>query len=158
MTFSISADQLQQITTHAERAYPEECCGILLGTRQAEGAMLVEVMATVNAWSAEVAADLSAAIADSQYTAETARRDRYWIDPRDLLQTQKAARDRQLDIVGIYHSHPDHPAVPSETDRLLAWAEYCYIIVSVRQGIANQTSCWKLDQSHQFQPEDLVVE
>lgn len=75
-----------------------------------------------------------------------------------MLKVQKEARDRQLDIIGIYHSHPDHPAIPSEFDRLCGWQAYSYIIVSVLQGKARDVLSWSLDDNHQFQPEEIVVE
>jgi proteasome lid subunit RPN8/RPN11 len=85
----------------------------------------------------------------------TGKSDRYWIDPQDLLVAQRYARDRQINILGIYHSHPDHPAVPSESDRLLAWSDYSYLILSVQSGIVSDYRCWTLDQHHQFQLEEV---
>jgi proteasome lid subunit RPN8/RPN11 len=83
-----------------------------------------------------------------------------------MLKAQKDARDseallrsadRNLDIIGIYHSHPDHPAVPSEFDRAIAWSQYSYIIVSVQQGKACDLKSWSLDDDHQFQPEEILT-
>jgi proteasome lid subunit RPN8/RPN11 len=74
-----------------------------------------------------------------------------------MLKAQKQARDRNLDIIGIYHSHPDHPAVPSEFDRAIAWQQYSYIIVSVQQGKACDLKNWSLDDDHQFQPEEMLT-
>jgi proteasome lid subunit RPN8/RPN11 len=74
-----------------------------------------------------------------------------------MLQAQKDARDRHLDIVGIFHSHPDHPAVPSEFDRAIAWQRYSYIIVSVQQGQACDLKSWSLDDDQQFQPEAIIT-
>jgi proteasome lid subunit RPN8/RPN11 len=159
---TLTSAQLQQIQAHAERTYPEECCGILLGTltRQADSSqkMLVHLIETINAWSESVAAELEASLllTASRYADEAIRRDRYWIDPKILLQAQKYARDHSLAIIGIYHSHPDHPAAPSETDRRLAWAEYSYVIVSVQAGKTTDTRCWQLNDQ-QFQVEELVI-
>jgi proteasome lid subunit RPN8/RPN11 len=158
----LTSEQLQTLHNHAERTYPEECCGILLGTieRRADSTQktLVDGIETVNAWSEAVAADLeSVGIAPSKHPSTSDRRDRYWIDPQVLLHVQKQARDRGLQIIGIYHSHPDHPAVPSESDRQLAWAEYSYVIVSVQQGKVAETRCWSLDENHQFQEDSLLV-
>jgi len=74
-----------------------------------------------------------------------------------MFKAQKDARDRNLDIIGIFHSHPDHPAVPSEFDRAIAWQQYSYIIVSVQQGKAWELKSWSLDDNHQFQPEELLT-
>ena len=73
-----------------------------------------------------------------KYAREDSPRNRYLISPRDLLEAEKAARALGLDIVGVYHSHPDHPARPSEFDREHAFPWYSYIIVSVRGGEASR--------------------
>lgn len=82
---------------------------------------------------------------------------RYSIAPEDMLQVQKQAREQGLSILGIYHSHPDHVAEPSECDRELAWPEYAYVIVSVRKGKAVDVQNWALDSEHQFQSEPMNV-
>jgi proteasome lid subunit RPN8/RPN11 len=74
-----------------------------------------------------------------------------------MLMAMREARNCSLEIIGIYHSHPDHPAVPSECDRQLAWPQYSYIIVSVAQGYAAESKSWILDDTHQFQPEPIVI-
>jgi len=161
MALSLTSDQLQQISTHAERTYPEECCGLLIGqidrTTPSAPKTVLEVWQVPNAWNSEIAEELAAALANTDQQLRFAKTDRYWIDPRDMLTAQRYARDRQLNIIGIYHSHPDHPAVPSECDRRLAWTQYSYLIVSVQQGVANLTQCWHLDETHQFQPEELTL-
>lgn len=138
---------IQAIRTHAESAYPEECCGIMLGQITDGHKTLVEVRQTENAWSAE---------SNSYPDAELVTTNRYAIAPAVLLQAQRQARDRSLEIIGIYHSHPDHPAVPSEFDRVYAWQQYSYIIVSVPKGKASELLCWSLDDHHQFQPEEII--
>lgn len=161
---TLSSELLQQINDHAEHTYPEECCGILLGKidRQPNSAQrtLSEVMATPNAWSeaAETAIQAALPIAPSRHPSDQARRDRYWIDPQDLLKAQRVARDQNLQVIGIYHSHPDHVAVPSESDRLLAWAGYSYVIVSVQQGKAIETRSWQLDSDQRFGEEAIEVQ
>lgn len=147
---TIAATHETTIRTHAERTYPEECCGLLLGEITPTGKTVVEVWETENAWSPETAGELSAS---DTLTKER----RYVIHPKDLLRAQKQGGDRQLKIIGIYHSHPDHPAIPSECDREYAWAEYSYIIVAVEQGQATHLSNWALDATHHFQPEPLVI-
>lgn len=123
---------------------------------------LIEVVSLENHWEPEEEAAVSA---DSpSYT----KRRRYSIDPRDMLKAQKQAREKGLSIIGIYHSHPDHVAVPSECDRIQAWPEYAYIIVSVHGNPLNDKSepgtakaidiqNWALDSNHQFQPEAMKV-
>ncbi|NJR38633.1 MAG: M67 family metallopeptidase [Leptolyngbyaceae cyanobacterium CSU_1_4] len=145
--------QVQQIIIHAVRTYPQECCGLLLGHLSPDRSckQVIKIWETVNAWNPEVGADLTTIIPQ----LGQGKRDRFWIDPQDLLAAQRDARDHQMNIVGIYHSHPDHPAVPSESDRLLAWSEYSYLILSVRSGIVSDYRCWALDHHQQFQPEEM---
>lgn len=95
---------------HAERDYPEECCGVLLGS--GDVSEVAEARACTN--------------------AHPDRRTRYAIAPQELIAAQRAARERGLTIVGFYHSHPDHPAEPSATDGAeAAWPEALHVIVSV---------------------------
>ncbi|NER22665.1 MAG: M67 family metallopeptidase [Symploca sp. SIO1B1] len=147
-------NQLQTIKTHAESTYPEECCGILIGHQQDEEKTLIEVFPTENSWNNEAADIFSSRETIAQ--SKTSRRNRFTIAPAVMLQAQKNARNRQLDIIGIYHSHPDYPAVPSEFDRAIAWQQYSYIIVSVQLGVASELNSWILDEEHQFHPEDIM--
>jgi proteasome lid subunit RPN8/RPN11 len=151
----ISTDQVQRMKTHAESTYPEECCGLLLGQIKGEVKTLVEVSPTENAWDTQ-AAEAFQGINGLQRQSGT-KRNQFSIAPEVMLKVQKQARDRELDIIGIYHSHPDHPAVPSEFDRAIAWHRYSYIIISVQQGIASDLRSWTLDPHHQFQPEDIIT-
>lgn len=161
----LSTQHFQAIETHAAHSYPSECCGLLLGksmldpeTSETLEINVADVVAVPNAWTPEVAATMAVALDDGGVEAERSHHsqaDRYWIDPQNLLTWQRTARDRHLDIVGIYHSHPDHPAVPSECDRRLAWAGYAYLIISVCNGASVDLRCWTLDDNHQFQPEAI---
>jgi proteasome lid subunit RPN8/RPN11 len=148
----------QAIRAHAEQTYPQECCGLLLGQTASTGdetiRTVVELWMAENAWNPEAAALISDLLSQSQLA--NSKRDRYWIDPQEMLAAMKYGRDRQLDIIGVYHSHPDHPAVPSECDRAIAWPHYSYIIVSVSQGSAQDLLSWNLDQDHAFQAEPLI--
>ena len=151
----MSAAHLQQICDHAQRTYPEECCGLLLGHLEpnTDRKKLVEVWETLNAWEVEQKEAVSCSSDSGQRNSKA---DRYRIDPEDLLQAQQYGRDRQLNVIGIYHSHPDHSAMPSECDRAIAWSSYSYLIISVAQGRAIDHRSWRLDDRHQFQPEALV--
>ncbi len=136
MTIAISQAQIQIIVDRAEYIYPEECCGILLGTMlQGSGSAnagflktVVEVIPTANVWGNHELADV---LADQSESSRT-KTSRYTIDPQDIFRATKRGRDLQLEIVGFFHSHPDYPAVPSICDRDLAWDVYSYPIVSVR--------------------------
>lgn len=138
---------------HAERVYPEECCGLIVGEiSTVDGEPLksvVRIVALDNEWTPDVV--------EADRPEPTTKRRRYWIDPRDMLRVQKQARDEGLNIIGIYHSHPDSEAVPSECDRAQAWPQYAYVIVSVANGEAVDLQNWALDSDRQFQPEAIRV-
>ncbi|WGV23264.1 M67 family metallopeptidase [Halotia branconii] len=143
MSIQLLSEHLQTIYNHAESTYPDECCGIILGYL-GTSKTVVEVMPTENAWIQEAA----------NFPGEVQSQERrYAIAPQVMLQVQKTARDNSLNIIGIYHSHPDYAAIPSECDRIYAWPEYSYIIVSVQNSKADDIQSWSLDQHHQFQPE-----
>ena len=142
--------------THAESTYPEECCGLLLGHLRGDVKTLVEVLPTQNSWGDDGVDDFQAIESSAQ--RKSSKRNRFSIAPKVMLQAQKDARDRNLDIIGIFHSHPDHPAVPSEFDRAIAWQQYSYIIISVQQGKACDLKSWSLNDEHQFQPEEILAE
>ena len=155
MVLRLGNEHLWDIRAHAESTYPDECCGLLLGKIAQDSKTLVEVIATENVWSAEAVENFSRieAASDLSYT----QRSHYAIAPEIMLKAQKSARDRQLNIIGIYHSHPDHPAIPSEFDTVYAWYNYSYIIVSVQQGKASDLKSWSVDNDHQFQPEEIIT-
>lgn len=119
-----------EIQSHARETYPEECCGILLGTPGAGGG----------------GATLKLAVR-AENTADVATRaKRYLIDPRAILDADKIARAVNLEIVGFYHSHPDHPAVPSYTDLSLAWPDYIYIIAEAHANTPGELRAWRLGE------------
>lgn len=145
----VTSEQLQQIKNHAESTYPEECCGLLLGQMTPEGSILMEVRETENSWTDEIGKELFTQTGDKQ--------DRFFIAPKVLFQVQKEVRDRNCSIIGVYHSHPDHLAIPSKMDQDIAWSEYSYLIVALDNGKATDMNCWKLDQEHQFQSEVITL-
>lgn len=121
-----TADVLDAIRTHGEATYPEEGCGFLLGAVR-DGVNHVHSIRRVDNRQA------------------TNRTHRYAITPDDYRAAQREAAENGLDIVGFYHSHPDHPAQPSETDLAEAtFPGYTYAIVSVRDGTATELTAWIL--------------
>jgi proteasome lid subunit RPN8/RPN11 len=150
VSLKLHANQLQAIQAHAERTYPDECCGLLMGTIAAGEGVVHDVYAVPNAWDTGATHGLND-------TAAFTKTRRYWIAPEAMLAAMREARRRNLDIIGIYHSHPDHLAVPSECDRVLAWSQYSYLIVSVEQGTATDCRSWTLNEQHQFEPEDIQL-
>ena len=151
----LQSQHLQAIQTHAESTYPEECCGLLLGHLRGDVKTLIEVLPTENSWGEE--ADDPFQSIESSAQSKSSKRNRFSIAPKVMLQAQKNARDRHLDIIGIFHSHIESPAIPSEFDRAIAWQQYSYIIVSVQQGLACDLKSWNLDDDHQFQPEEILT-
>jgi proteasome lid subunit RPN8/RPN11 len=146
MSIEISTPQLQIIYRHAETIYPEECCGILLGTlaRNTDNdKIIIEVIPTINTWEGSID------------EISRTKHSRYIIPPQEILQAQKRAEDIQLEIIGFFHSHPDTVAVPSECDREKAWEVYSYPIISVIQGKVKSIASWTLDDNRIFQPEEI---
>jgi proteasome lid subunit RPN8/RPN11 len=126
---------MEAIEAHGAEGYPDEICGIMLGA-QAE---VTEVRRARN-----IIVERS--------------RDRYEIDPRDHIRIQREADSAGLDIVGYYHSHPDHPAQASRFDTERAWAGYVYVIVSIAKGKAVDANAFVAEQdSGPFRPEPLEV-
>lgn len=149
----LNSDHLQAMQTHAETTYPEECCGLLLGQIKGDTKTLIEVLPTENSWGDE-AVDNFQSIETSN---KTSKRNRFSIAPKVMFEVQKSVRGRNLDIIGIFHSHPDNPARPSEFDRAIAWHSYSYIIISVQQGKTCDLKSWVLDDDHKFQPEEIIT-
>jgi proteasome lid subunit RPN8/RPN11 len=117
----------ERIRREGEKSYPNECCGILLGRTGAEGSRVVEDLVPIeNAWET-----------GEQYH-------RFQIEPEDMMRAEREARKRGLDVLGFYHSHPDHPAKPSDFDREQALPFYSYIITAVERGIAGDLTSWEL--------------
>jgi len=128
---SIDADNLAQLQVEAEKAYPYEACGLLVGHLTVQGD--VEVVRVVP--SPNIAAEKSA------------RKDRFEIDPQLRFDVMRACVGRVDDIVGHYHSHPDHPAKPSTTDFSMAYdKEYIWVIAAVPQGRVSHVAAHRLNE------------
>ncbi|MDR1311419.1 MAG: M67 family metallopeptidase [Burkholderiaceae bacterium] len=117
----------QAICAEGERAYPNECCGILLGQQREEGVRCADEIIPIH----------NAREAAEQYH-------RFLIEPDDVLRAELRAQEQGKDVLGFYHSHPDHPAQPSEYDREHALPFYSYVIVSVEKGKATDLTSWAL--------------
>lgn len=156
MSLKLTAEHIRLICAHAQSTYPEECCGLLLGQLSQEDKTLVEVMPVENVWSVQASKPFQQI--DANLDPGANKSSHYTIAPEVMLKVQKEARDRQLDLIGVFHSHPNHPAIPSEFDRLCAWQTYSYIIVSVASGKAGELLSWRLDDNQQFQPEEVIVD
>ncbi len=156
IVLKLTRKQQETMYRHAEKTYPEECCGILLGRFQPEGeTTVVEVWETENAFEKE--SKLFESVCPEAADGTLSKRNRFTIDPAVLLKAQKYARMENLDIVGIYHSHPNHSCDPSEFDRAIAWESYSYLIMSVQEGKVVACHSWRLNQQQEFQVEKIVT-
>jgi proteasome lid subunit RPN8/RPN11 len=130
MRLAFSREHLAALNTHAEREYPREGCGILLGSAGETQFTVTEVLPCTN----EIAA----------------RHDRYRIPPSELIAAQKRARAGGMDIIGFYHSHPDHPPQWSQTDLAEAhWFGCVYVIIGVERGVVGKTRAFLLEGDEQ---------
>ena len=137
---TIAEEQLGEIREHGVRDYPYECCGLLLGRYRADGKVVSEIYPISNA------------------REESAKRNRFLIKPEELIQGERYAVGKDLEVVGFYHSHPDSPAVPSQYDLEHAWPTYSYIIVSTRADRANDLFSWEQEPDRsRFQQEELKI-
>jgi proteasome lid subunit RPN8/RPN11 len=122
------------IRTHGRETYPHECCGALLG-RDGE---VVSTVALPN-------------------TTEEGPRRRFLVRPADYRTAERAATDAALDLVGFYHSHPDHPARPSQYDLDHAWPSFSYVIVSVMEAAPVDLRSWKLREDRAAFDEEPIA-
>jgi proteasome lid subunit RPN8/RPN11 len=137
MTLRLPGGLLAEIQRQGERAYPAESCGVLGGRLSADGVKEVVRLAPV-------------------VNRRTDDPHRYLIAPDDLRRVDGELKSEALEIVGYYHSHPDHPAVPSGFDTEYAWPWYSYLIVRIDRGRAADAASWVLDDERpQMHPESL---
>jgi len=123
---------------HARSTYPEEYCGFLLG-RDSDTRIAGRVLSAQN-------------------INRSSRKNRFNIDPMELIRADEEARRANLDLIGIYHSHPDAPAQPSQIDLENAWPKYTYLIVSMQNGEPKDIAAWTLSEDRStFHLEDMRV-
>jgi len=134
----ITDAQLKQIYAHAKETYPHECFGFLVGTFDGTGLVYRAVRGT---------------------NLNTDRADRFEMDPKEFVQIERQADEDGLTVIGFYHSHPDWPAIPSQTDITWAWEGSYYLIVSVHEGRPFNTGVWSLVEqgSRRFIQEPLEI-
>lgn len=134
LTITLGVDEA--IRQHGVETYPHECCGALYGAN----GRVTDILALPNV------------------TEEGPRR-RFRISDKDYLKTERRASELGAELLGFYHSHPDHPARPSQYDLDHAFPTFSYIIVSVREGKPEDMTSWRLrDDRSAFDPEELVVD
>ena len=135
--WTIEGRARETIIDHTVANYPHEACGILL-------------------CPIEKPRYISVAHPAKNITQEDPGR-RYLIDPEQFIAVDRWGEQKGLDIGGFYHSHPDHPAAPSDHDRSLAWEGYLYLIVSVKRGLFNDAGAWTYDQN-QEQFNEVIIQ
>ena len=139
----IAPEHYASLRRHGEETYPYECCGVLLGHMNEDGTRVVT------------------SVARAGNTRTDSPHNRYNIDPRDQIRIQREGRERGEEVIGYYHSHPDHPARWSPTDLAEAhWPGLSYVITSVEKGKAAITNSFELDgfdESRTFLDEKIEV-
>jgi proteasome lid subunit RPN8/RPN11 len=136
----IPSSILREVYDHMETSYPYECCGLLIGSAH-DDERVVHAFRKCRNLNTERA------------------HDRYEMDPKCWLNTEREFDNSPWTIVGIYHSHPDHPSRASQTDTDAAWPNYSYIIASVQKGTVASTQSWLLNEAEKrFYEEPLVVD
>jgi len=140
VTLIIESQHVAAIRTHGEADYPHEACGLLGGETEGERTIVRQLVPLPN-------------------ERTDSARNRYQIDPEAFRRAQSVLDSQGLEIVGVYHSHPDHPAVPSVFDRDHAWPRLSYVIVAVAAGRAGDMKSWRLsDDRAAFSEEPITLE
>ncbi|GAB4491707.1 MAG: M67 family metallopeptidase [Saprospiraceae bacterium] len=132
----------QLMLDDARQAFPDECCGFLFGKEKGENRVLTDILVVNN-------------------SKEGDKRRRFEIAPKDYLKAERYADKSGQTLLAVYHSHPNHPAIPSEHDRVAAQPFFSYLIVSVQDGKIDHTRSWRLNDDRQFEEEiinELVVD
>lgn len=139
MSIKLTGGHIEQIKQHGERAYPEECGGLLLGAMEDGVRVIREVLPLEN-------------------VRQDSRHNRVELSPLDYARAEREASKRGLGVWGYYHSHPNHPAVPSGFDLEHApFIEWSYLIVSVRDGKAKEVRAWTVREDRsQFDEEEMT--
>ena len=135
----IPSSILREVYDHMEASYPHECCGLLVGRVVNENERVVHTSRKCRNLNTERA------------------HDRYEMDPQCWLNTEREFDSSPWAIVGIYHSHPDHPSRASQTDTDAAWPNYSYVIASVEKGTVASTQSWLLNETEKRFYEEAVV-
>ncbi len=136
---AIEKEAEQIMFNDALQAFPHECCGCMFGTEDEKGNRLVTKTSPV-------------------YNSAVENRERrFIISPKDYINAEKFADENNIQFLGIYHSHPNHPAIPSEHDRVAAQPWFSYVIISVAENKIQHTRCWVLNDNSQFDEEQYTT-
>ena len=138
MKIIFSQEIINRINQHGEAAYPEEGAGFLFGQAEGESRKVMEIYPLNNA------------------REDAARHNRYLITPQDMLKAELAAEEMGLAVLGVFHSHPDHPDQPSEFDREWAMPYFSYVITSVQDKQAVSSRSWRLKDDRSSFVEEVI--
>jgi proteasome lid subunit RPN8/RPN11 len=137
---TITSEKITEINLCGEREYPDECCGALIGRIEKDRKTVVDIIPISNKREPE------------------AKHNRFLIRPKEFMACEKTARKQDLDLIGFYHSHPDHESLPSVYDLEHALPVYSYIIISVKSGKPEELTSWLLREDRtQFDQETVEV-
>jgi proteasome lid subunit RPN8/RPN11 len=134
----IALNTEEQMLEDALLAFPDECCGFLFGTENGDERLLTDILVVHNSKDGD-------------------KRRRFEIAPKDYLKAERHADEKGLALLGVYHSHPNHPAVPSEHDRVAAQPFFSYVIVSVYGDTIADVRSWRLNDNEQFDEEKIAT-
>jgi proteasome lid subunit RPN8/RPN11 len=132
---SITPPAYEIITQDAVKSFPDECCGFLYG-REDRDRIITDALVVNNSRDGD-------------------KRRRFEISAKDYLQAERYAEKNGLQLLGVYHSHPNHPAIPSEHDRVAAQPYFSYIIISVHDDNIDHIRSWRLNEAFQFEEEPV---
>lgn len=133
----MAEDIARRIRAHGVETYPHECCGAILGRDEDGSREVAELLPLAN-------------------RRDDSPRNRFEVTPDDVRLAEKTAREKKLELIGWYHSHPDAPARPSDYDRNHAWPWYSYVIVSIQKGVPVDMTSWRLhDDREAYDPEAI---
>lgn len=132
----IEQKPLDEMYQDALQSFPDECCGFFFGKELENKRIVTDVLVVNN-------------------SKEGDKRRRFEISPKDYLNAERFADENELQLLGVYHSHPNHPAIPSEHDRVAAQPYFSYIIISVKENEVADIRSWQLNDNLQFEEETI---
>ena len=132
----IEQKPLDEMFADALRSFPDECCGFFFGNEIGQERIITNILTVDN-------------------SKEGDKRRRFEIAPKDYLDAERFADENELQLLGVYHSHPNHPAVPSEHDRIAAQPFFSYVIISVKERMIADIRSWQLNENFMFEEETI---
>jgi proteasome lid subunit RPN8/RPN11 len=132
----IEQSPLDEMYQDALKSFPDECCGFFFGKEVDKERIITDILIVIN-------------------SKEGDKRRRFEISPKNYLNAERFADEKGLMLLGVYHSHPNHPALPSEHDRIAAQPYFSYIIISVKENGIEAIRSWQLNDNFQFEEETI---